>query len=145
MKDEKRTPRKSRPGEEANKANHVRPSPTSAPRKNGQFAPDSADVPPDDENRIDWERKQKHKRSKDEDDLEETETGLIETDLVETNVSHTNGGKKNKKDARKKSRQLVYDEDSGRVVMKRKRKRSNRSIDLHMIDLDDDWDEFDPD
>ncbi|MCU0499421.1 MAG: hypothetical protein MUF87_18885 [Anaerolineae bacterium] len=88
----------------------------------------------DDDNRIDWERKNKKKKSDDEAILE-APVEILELDpdddeVLSIEVRHkTKAPKKGKKDKR---RQLVLDEDTGRVFVKRRRK-SNRHYE---------WDEY---
>ena len=87
--------------------------------RNGQGPADN-DVPPsilnDDEGRIDWARKQKGKKRRQDVDLV-ADTDEKELDLVEQSA------RSRKRTARKKRRELVYDEHRERVVVRRKRKR----------------------
>lgn len=84
-----------------------------------QLLPD--DTLNDDENRIDWERKQKQrKRLVEPGHIEEHED---EVDLDALQAKPTKQGKKGKQ--RKKRRQLIFDEEIGQVIVKRKRKRQN--------------------
>lgn len=79
-----------------------------------------------DENRIDWERKQKHKRRVDGEVVE----GSVDND---TDLVTDNPDKRNKKNKKKKRRQLVFDETRGQVIVKRRRRRQYESL--------GDWDE----
>lgn len=73
-------------------------------------------VPDLDEDRIDWERKQKGKRrGKADAELDDDTQGHLY--LRSDDPAHA---KKDK--ARKKKRQLVYDEATGRMVVKRRRR-----------------------
>ncbi|GAB4522288.1 MAG: hypothetical protein OHK0046_34700 [Anaerolineae bacterium] len=77
----------------------------------------------DDDNRIDWDRKQKHRREEEvevDTPVEEVEDVIL--DSVE--VAYQAVGKSHKhKKGKEKRRHLEYDEEVGRVVVKRKRKR----------------------
>lgn len=80
-----------------------------------------------DENRIDWERKRKVKRT----DVEDEPEVLEDDHKLDVLVPKAKPGKQQ---SRKKRRQLVYDEDRGQVIVKRKRRR-----------LQQDWEDWDDD
>lgn len=69
------------------------------------------------ENRIDWERKQKSKRQGIGEIIEEA---LTEEELLLEALKTPNN---KKKQTQKKGRHFVYDEDRDAVVVKRKRRR----------------------
>ncbi|PJF21056.1 MAG: hypothetical protein CUN56_13030 [Phototrophicales bacterium] len=71
-----------------------------------------------DENRINWERKQRSKRPRDLDDLLDDDIEVLP--------------KKGKK--HKKHREYIYDEERGHVIVKRKRRRQRERF-------YDEWDE----
>ncbi|HEX2620654.1 MAG TPA: hypothetical protein VHL11_10910 [Phototrophicaceae bacterium] len=75
----------------------------------------------DDENRIDWERKtlKKVRREDEEPIIEEVITQVDDDPLPQLEAQP----RRPKKDKRDKRRQLVMDEESGRVFVKRRRKR----------------------
>jgi hypothetical protein len=84
----------------------------------------------EEDNRIDWSRKSRKKRHEPDEPLED---GLLETsdeladELYEV-VPRSNKRKSDKRDNRRdKRRQLVLDEASGRVRVKRRRK-TNRNL-----------------
>lgn len=86
-------------------------------------------VNPDDvDNRINWDRKQKGKR-RDDDAEEADEDDALEEDVDELPRTRS------KKGRRKKQRQLVFDEGSGRVIVKRRRRRGRDGY--FVDDLDD--------
>lgn len=87
-------------------------------QKNGQNIPFISE----EDNRIDWERKQKRKQQDAVVDLMDEPDG----DFAGEN------GRKSRKENRK-NRHLVYDEGSGRVIVKRKHKRQQVN-DLHFWD-----------
>lgn len=77
----------------------------------------------EDENRIDWDRKnQKKKRATDE-ILVLDEDSLHLVDEKEQVPAGKEKARRGKKDKRDKRRHLVMDETSGQVVVKRRRKR----------------------
>lgn len=130
MKDKTNPSRKLQQNSNSGNGNGRRASPKTGP----DLIETGAEALTDDENRIDWEKKQKRKRAKDEEEVIPADHDEADVDLnapVER--------KKGKKDARKKRRQLVYDEDSGQVVVKRKYKRKSNRPPLY--DQVDDWDE----
>jgi predicted ATP-grasp superfamily ATP-dependent carboligase len=87
-------------------------------------------TPEHDDARIDWERKQRNKRqSLDEEEVLDDAEDLID-EVLAPKVKKS--GK-----ARKKKRHLVYDEERGKIVTKRKRRRSQPGK------LEDYLDEFD--
>lgn len=104
----------------------------------------SPDVFEDDDLRIDWERK-KLKKDRTEDEIDE-ELLEVDDDLMDdfeveadaewvfTSPKKQQRGKP-KKDKRDKRRHLVFDEDSGRVYVKRRRKQ-NRYDDVWLEDHD---------
>ena len=73
------------------------------------------DIGSQDDNRIDWERKQKSKRQPD--------PSVVTQEEVAVDDALRSPRKNSKKHARKKRRQLVYDENRDEVVVKRKRRR----------------------
>jgi hypothetical protein len=81
----------------------------------------------DDENRIDWEKKQKARRQR----LADGTPDIQDEDKLAT----IEQPRSNRKKSRVKRREYVYDEERDRVVMKRKRRRQTD----HLRDLDD-WD-----
>lgn len=106
--------------------------------ENGAFA---SALPFEDENRIDWERRRKARQASDDadqtvfDDAEDEElaswASLAMPDDADDNGR--NGKQAHRKKSRKKGRHLVMDEDSGRVVLKRRRKQ-NRAYNWHEDD-----------
>ena len=68
------------------------------------------------EDRIDWERKQKGKKS---DVIEEPEDDLPEDEVVEAVVRPP----KAKKQHKKKHREIIYDDERDQMIVKRKRRR----------------------
>ncbi|GEM_PF-1448671 len=87
--------------------------------------PEYTDVVEDD--RIDWERKQKGKKV-----IEAIETDDLLTDdsVVEAVIQP----QKAKKQHKKKNREIIYDEELDQTIVKRKRRRE--SVHFH-ADLDD--------
>ena len=75
------------------------------------------------ENRINWERRNSKKKDRPDLDID-NDFEAADIDLI----AEPKESKKQKKQHRKKRRQLVMDEDSGRVVVKRRRKQ-HRSYD----------------
>lgn len=75
----------------------------------------------DDDNRIDWNRKTLKKTAHPDDEVSLEEEGIEADDdfmfLPETNFRQV------KKEKRDKRRQLIMDEESGRIFVKRRRKR----------------------
>ncbi|PJF29814.1 MAG: hypothetical protein CUN52_06465 [Phototrophicales bacterium] len=67
------------------------------------------------EKRIDWERKQKGKKS----DV----TDEIEDDLTDEVVDAVVRPPKSKKQHKKKHRQIIYDDERDQMIVKRKRRR----------------------
>lgn len=81
----------------------------------------------DDENRIDWERRTR--KTKDVSEEEESPDVLeVEVESETTQFLERDQRVKNGKKKHKKTRHFVMDEDSGRVIVKRRRKE-NRSYD----------------
>jgi hypothetical protein len=85
----------------------------------------------DGDDRIDWDKKQKHKRHETH-ALEEVVDLPSEEDLeIAADLPRRSNGKK----PRSKRRNLVFDEETGRVIVKRHRKRRQR------INYYDDWED----
>jgi len=83
----------------------------------------------DKEGRIDWERKQKGRRQ----GRQVVDPAVEELEEQLDRAIHQN---KRKKSAKKKRRELVYDESRERVVVKRKRKPSRQVTDAWSDDYD---------
>lgn len=86
-------------------------------RNNNSLKKQQVEAPIGEENRIDWERKQKSKR---QGVIEITEEVLTEDDIL-LDVLKTPSSKK--KQTQKKGRHFIYDEDRDAVVVQRKRRR----------------------
>jgi hypothetical protein len=82
------------------------------------FVPDAPLVEDDLDHRIDWDRKQRKKRDEREDDVDDFATADEGLSLVLVQNRH-----QARKSRKKKQRHLIYDEEDGRVVARRKRKR----------------------
>lgn len=74
-----------------------------------------------DENRINWERKQKQRKR---------QADLVEDEILEEAFVPLQEQPPEKKATRRKRRHYVYDEEAGRVVVRRKRKRYSEWNDL---------------
>lgn len=72
-------------------------------------------LPFEDDNRIDWEKKRKSRRDR-----------PAETDPITEDTEVILRKPKKKKKARK-NRQLEYDDESGRMIVKRQRKRQQQN------------------
>lgn len=88
-------------------------------------------VPPpivEDDNRIDWERKNRKEKTELEDEDVVIDVLEVEDETVELLERKPPKGDKKK---RKKARHFVVDEDSGRVLVKRRRKENRAYDDWH--------------
>ncbi len=83
----------------------------------------------DDDNRIDWDRKSQKKKRQDTESLPEDGFTEVMTDDFEP-FEVVRQPKKHKSGKRDKRRQLVMDEDSGRVRVKRRRKSNRNPLDV---------------
>jgi hypothetical protein len=86
-------------------------------RNNNSLKKQPVETPIDEENRIDWDRKQKSKR---QGIIDITEDALPEEDLL---LEALEVPSNKKKQTQKKGRHFIYDEDRDAVVVKRKRRR----------------------
>ncbi len=83
----------------------------------------------EDDNRIDWERKnRKDKTELENEDIVTDDVLEVEDETVELLERKPTKGDKKK---RNKARHLVVDEDSGRVLVKRRRKENRAYDDWH--------------
>ncbi|MEQ8673479.1 MAG: hypothetical protein RLP44_12195 [Aggregatilineales bacterium] len=104
----------------------------STPKNNLGRHPGGDPVPEyEDENRIDWDRKQRHKRK---DDKPAPVLPVLDEPLLD-DLEVSPEKKNGKKDHRKKRRQYIYDEELGQVVVKRRRRKSRHANG----DLEDEW------
>lgn len=83
----------------------------------------------DREDRIDWDRKQRGKKTHDLDDL------LLEEVDPDVILEQPEQKKRQKKITRNKRRHLVYDEEHNRIIVKRKRKRSRAEYEDYDYDF----------
>ena len=83
------------------------------------------------EARIDWERKRKGKKRDHDEALVPTDENI---DAVFAKPEN-----KGRKTGKRKRRQLIYDETLDRMVVKRKRKRTQRAAGF---DHEDEWDAY---
>ena len=91
-----------------------------APKNGLERYPNGDSVPEyDDENRIDWDRKQRHKHR---DDVTVIGEPVVDDPLLDDLVG-VSEKKTGKKDHRKKRRQYIYDEELGQVVVKHRRRK----------------------
>lgn len=82
------------------------------------------------DNRIDWARKQRYKQQKE---------GKIDTLSADVDLeSNVKAGKPKKKKHKTKRQNLIYDETRGEMTVKRRRRRQEKDKDLT---YDDDWDD----
>lgn len=96
-------------------------------RPNGDAVPEF-----DDDNRIDWDRKQRSKRR--EDSPVDLTASLIDDALDD--LEDFSGKKKIRKDRRQKRRQYIYDEELGHVVVKHRRRKGRSEF----SGFEDQWD-----
>jgi hypothetical protein len=85
---------------------------------------------PDDDNRIDWDRRSRKTRS--EDVVDDLVSEVESVDGVEALLEIQPGKRRGKKNHRKKRRHFVLDEERGQVIVQRRRKNNRRY---------DDWQE----
>ena len=76
------------------------------------------------ENRVEWEKKQKHKRR------DKANHVFVDHNDDEIDLEKVQKQKKKSDLSRKKKQRLIYDEDSDQVIAKRRRRRQS-----------DDWDD----
>lgn len=99
-------------------------------KSNTLFRQPSSPLPlEDDENRIDWDRKSQKKKRQESEELLDGVSELTVEEILDEGVLKPKKSKAGKAGKRDKRRQLVLDEASGHVRIKRRRKTNRNPFD----------------